>query len=112
MRRGRAVAGDLPGDAVQHAAANCRLPGGEVSVSVSTAIRRGRSGRGSPMAARSGDRMNTSKDTSALTGLPGSVTIGVPAACPDPCGMPGCMATLTKSTELSEARPNASLTTS
>ncbi len=34
--------------------------------------------------------MNTSKDTSALTGLPGSVMIGVPSDNrPAPCGMPG-----------------------
>ena len=42
-------------------------------------MRRGRSGFGSPIAARSGGRTNTSNDTSALTGLPGSVTIGVPS---------------------------------
>ena len=60
------------------------------------------------IAARSGARMNTSKDTRALTGFPGSVTMGVCATWPAPCGMPGCMATLTK--ETSSAR--ASFTTS
>ena len=60
------------------------------------------------MAARSGDRMNTSNDTRALTGLPGSVMIGVPATTPAPCGMPGCIATLTNST----SSPSESLTTS
>ena len=43
-------------------------------------MRRGRSGAGIPIALRSGERMNTSNDTSALTGLPGSVMIGVPSA--------------------------------
>ena len=41
------------------------------------------------MAERSAGRMNTSKDTSALTGLPGKVTMGVPATRPVPWGMPG-----------------------
>ena len=64
------------------------------------------------MATRSAGRTNTSNDTSALTGLPGTVTIGVPATRPAPCGMPGCIATLTNSTPRSPARPNASFTTS
>ena len=43
--------------------------------------------------------MKTSNDTSALTGLPGSVMIGCAAdRVPAPCGMPGCIATLTNST--------------
>ena len=59
--------------------------------------------------------MNTSKDTSALTGLPGRVMIGMlpPLGVgirPQPCGIPGCMATLTNSTL--GLRLSASLTTS
>jgi hypothetical protein len=41
-------------------------------------------------------RTNISNDTNELTGLPGSVKIGVWSSptLPNPCGMPGCMATL------------------
>ena len=42
--------------------------------------------------------MKTSKETRALTGLPGRVMIGVPSTTPAPCGIPGCIATFTKST--------------
>ena len=42
-------------------------------------------------AARTDD---TSKHISALTGLPGRVTMGVPATQPVPCGMPGGIADL------------------
>jgi hypothetical protein len=69
-----------------------------------------RSGCGTPIAARSGPRRKTSNETSALTGLPGSVMIGVPvpATRPAPWGMPGCIATFTNST----SPPSESLTTS
>jgi hypothetical protein len=70
-------------------------------------VHRGRFGFGNPIAVRNGARMNTSNDTNALTGLPGSVMMGVPFTAPAPCGMPGRMATLTKST----SPPSASFTT-
>ncbi len=50
------------------------------------------------LAMRSEGRMKHLEDTSALTGLPGRVTIGVPATRPTPWGIPGCIATLTNST--------------
>ena len=117
VRRRRAVTDDGAAAPVSRIARrNCRLPRGEVSASLSTAGRRGRSGSGRPMAVRSAGRMNTSNDTSALTGLPGSVTIVAPAPFvrkrPMPCGIPGCIATLTNSTPWSPSRPKASLTTS
>ena len=51
-------------------------------------------------ASRSAGRTNTSNDTNELTGLPGSVKIGVPSAptVPKPCGIPGCIATLSNRT--------------
>ena len=44
-------------------------------------------------------RTKTSKDTSALTGLPGSPKNGTRPrpSVPKPCGMPGCIATRSKS---------------
>ena len=38
--------------------------------------------------------MNTSNETNTETGLPGSPKYGTPSTRPNPCGMPGCMATL------------------
>src|SRR5664279_1091102 len=61
------------------------------------------------MAARRAGRTKTSKETSALTGLPGSMTTGTPSNIPTPWGIPGCTATLTNSTPRPES---ASLTTS
>ena len=59
--------------------------------------------------------MKTSKDTSALTGFPGSVMIGTrrpreEGKWPHPWGMPGCIATFTNSTV--PVADSASLTTS
>ena len=57
-------------------------------------------------------RTKTSKETYALTGLPGSVKIGVESGpiTPKPCGLPGCIATWSNSTVPS--RLSTSLTTS
>ena len=65
-----------------------------------------------PSIRRSAGRTKTSNDTYALTGLPGSVKIGVASGptVPKPCGMPGCIATLSNSTVPS--RDSTSLTTS
>ena len=66
---GRAVAGDRAAVGVINAAPELPLAAGRGHASASAAVRRGRCA-GSPIAARRAGRMNTSKDTSALTGLP------------------------------------------
>ena len=59
----------------------------------------------------SAGRTNISNDANELTGLPGSVKIGVPPGSrPRPCGLPGWTATATNSTPGSSA--SAALTTS
>ncbi|SKU38421.1 Uncharacterised protein [Mycobacteroides abscessus subsp. abscessus] len=67
----------MPLSAAQYPRRNWRLPAGADMASVRTASWRVRAGV-NPIAARSGSRMNTSNDTSALTGLPGSVSTGTP----------------------------------
>ena len=53
---------------------------------------------GRPAIRRSAGATNTSKETMALTGLPGSVKTGVSSSprTPNPCGLPGCIATWSK----------------
>ena len=106
--RTRRADGDDRADPVRPAAwvntprRNWRLPRGERRSSARAAWIRRRCAS-SPIALRRGGRTKISNDTCALTGLPGSVTIGtvVPVALvyrPLPWGMPGCIATLRKST--------------
>ena len=52
-----------------------------------------------PISLRITGRTNASNETNALTGLPGSMIIGIRSSpiSPKPCGLPGCMATWAKS---------------
>ena len=65
-----------------------------------------------PASSRSAGRTNTSNETYADTGLPGSANSGVSSGpiVPKPCGIPGCMATRVNSTV--PLRPSTSLTVS
>ena len=76
------------------------MPAGEVIASVATAVTRGRSSGSAPSIRRSAGRTNTSKLTSADTGLPGRPKTGVLSGpiVPKPCGIPGCMPTLSNCT--------------
>ena len=89
-----------------------RLPGGDVSASVVMARTRGRSTGVAPSIVRSAGRTKASKLTSALTGLPGRPKTGVESGpmVPKPCGIPGCIATLSNRTVPS--RESTSFTTS
>src|SRR5919202_902995 len=80
------------------ARAYCRRPAGADHPTVAAASTRGRCHPSTPSTARRAGRTNTSNDTIELTGLPGSVKTGVPPIVPNPCGMPGCIATLSKRT--------------
>ena len=90
---------------------SCARPGGVVQASSLIAVTVGRSTSTCPAMRSSAGRTNISNDAKELTGLPGSVKIGVPPGSrPRPCGLPGWTATRTNSTPGSSA--SAALTTS
>ena len=74
--------------------ANCSLPFGPATSSVSVAVTSGRYSCVRPIILRIAGRTKISKLTNTLTGLPGRPKYGLPSIWPNPCGMPGCIATL------------------
>src|SRR4051794_14124070 len=74
--------------------ANCTFPFGPPTSASSRAVTSGRPTERRPIIFISAGRMNSSNETNTLTGLPGSPKYGMPSMWPNPCGLPGCIATL------------------
>ena len=78
--------------------ANCTFPSGAFQSWAATAVTIDVSCCRRPAINRNAGATNTSNETMALTGFPGRVKTGMaaPPRTPKPCGMPGCIATLSK----------------